>query len=124
MRLLEPGLLQLLQCLGVKLESQKPSLVRCVSVGSCHDRVAEYSSPTHNNLDKNTKTQHFKNSNKTTFGVSVESGKSQYQEVNLHLLTSQELEDHLEGLRNTVRRLQHSQCNFKPVDEETDISCA
>ena len=88
--------------------------------------MAEYSSPTHNNPDKTIKTQqqHFKNSNKTTFGVSVESGKDQYQEVNLHLLTSQELEDHLEGLRNTVRRLQHSQCSFKPVDEETDISCA
>ena len=99
--------------------------MRCVSVGGSHphDRVAEYSSPTHHNLDKTAKTQHFKTSNKTTFGMSVESGKDQYQEVNLHLLTSQELEDHLEGLRNTVRRLQHSQCNFKPVDEETDISC-
>ena len=97
--------------------------MRCVSVGSCHDRVAEYSSPTHNNLDKATKTQHFKNSNKNNFGVSVESGKDQYNK-DLHLLTSQELEDHLEGLRNTVRRLQHSQCSFKPVDEETDISCA
>ena len=100
-------------------QHQKNSLVKCVSV----EGVAKYSSPTHNG-DRTTKLEQFKNSSKTTFAKSVESGKDQYKEVNLHLMTSKELEDHLEGLRNTVKRLQHSQCSFKPVEEETDISCA
>ena len=89
---------------------QGTTLVKCLS-------VAEYCSPTHG-ADRSTKIENFKNSSKTKFAKSVESGKDQYQEVNLHLMTSKELEDHLEGLRNTVKRLQLSQCNFKPVDEE------
>ena len=46
----------------------------------------------------------------------------EWKEANLQRMTSKELVDHLEGLRNTVKRLQQSECKFKQVDEE-EVSC-
>ena len=45
----------------------------------------------------------------------------EWKEANLQRMTSKELVDHLEGLRNTVKRLQQSECKFKQDEEE--VSC-
>ena len=81
------------------------------------DKPAEYSSPGHTK-----KIQDFKNKSKTTLGKSVDSFSSQWKEANLQGMTSKELVDHLEGLRNTVKRLQNTEFKFKTVDEE-EVSC-
>ena len=80
------------------------------------DKPAEYKSPGHHNRDK--KIQDFKNKSKSAFVKSADTWK----EANLQGMTSKELVDHLEGLRNTVRRLQNSEFKFKSVDEE-EVSC-
>ena len=67
----------------------------------------------------------FKIKSNSAFAKSVESSLSsseQWKEANLQKMTSKELVDHLEGLRNTVKRLQNSECKFKVVDEE-EVSC-
>ena len=77
-------------------------------------KPAEYTSPGHSNKEK--KVKEFK-TKKTTFARSIES--SQWKEAALQGMSPKELVDHLEGLRNTVKRLQHSTLN---VTLEEDIS--
>ena len=64
----------------------------------------------------------FKNKSKATFSKTVDTPMEEWKEANLQRMTSKELVDHLEGLRNTVKRLQQSECKFKTVDEE-EVSC-
>ena len=66
----------------------------------------------------------FKNKSKATFAKTVETAApmEEWKEANLQRMTSKELVEHLEGLRNTVKRLQQSEYKCKAVDEE-EVSC-
>lgn len=102
------------------------SLSKCQSVDSSpRDKsgAAEYKSPGHS-AARDSKVSEFKNKSKATFSKTVETSTpmEEWKEANLQRMTSKELVDHLEGLRNTVKRLQQSECKFKQVDEE-EVSC-
>ena len=87
--------------------------------------AAEYKSPGHSASDRDSKVSEFKNKSKATFSKTVDTSSTpmeEWKEANLQRMTSKELVDHLEGLRNTVKRLQQTECKFKPVDEE-EVSC-
>ena len=85
--------------------------------------AAEYKSPGHSSARDN-KVSEFKNKSKSAFSKTVETSTpmEEWKEANLQRMSSKELVDHLEGLRNTVKRLQMSECKFKPVEEE-EVSC-
>ena len=99
---------------------KKQFIQKCQSVDAEVEKVktsprpAEYTSPGHS---RDKKLKDFK-AKKTTFARSVESG--QWKEAALQTMSSKELVDHLEGLRNTVKRLQHSTFS---VTLEEDVSC-
>ena len=84
--------------------------------------AAEYKSPGHSTRDN--RVSDFKNKSKATFAKTVETAApmEEWKEANLQRMTSKELVEHLEGLRNTVKRLQQSEYKCKTVDEE-EVSC-
>ena len=105
----------------------RSSLSKCQSADSSpRDKsgAAEYKSPGHSAAARDNKVSDFKNKSKATFSKTVETSTpmEEWKEANLQRMTSKELVDHLEGLRNTVKRLQQSECKFKQVDEE-EVSC-
>ena len=64
----------------------------------------------------------YRNKAKTALTKSVEIQEAGWKEANLQGMTSKQLVEHLEGLRNTVKRLQQSEYKFKTADED-EVSC-
>ena len=64
----------------------------------------------------------YRNKAKTNLTKSVEIQEPGWKEANLQGMTSKQLVEHLEGLRNTVKRLQQSEYKFKTADED-EVSC-